>query len=116
MPIVFRGEANDPDGDTLAYTWKFGLFDKLKDSTPAIKRTFKNAGDKKVTLIASDGEKEITKTWNIKVVDKPTTPAEKIIQYGGKTYKLTLAAPGESLKANEKLIEYDGEAYKLTVV
>jgi len=114
--VIFKGEAADLDGDEIKYSWSFGLFDKLKDSAPAIKRTFKTAGDKKIVLTASDGKSKITKTWDVKVTEKPAAPAEKIIQYEGKTYRLSVASPEEQIGANEKIIEKEGVAYKLTVI
>ncbi|MBD3355179.1 hypothetical protein GF361_04300 [Candidatus Woesearchaeota archaeon] len=71
FPILFKAEAEDPDGDEITYTWKLGLFDQITNSTPGLKRTFTKSGDKKIRLIVSDGDKEITKTWKIQVVEKP---------------------------------------------
>jgi len=90
--VIFTGIAKDADNDTLSYTWKFGLFDKKKDATPVLKRKFSAAGDKKITLIASDGIEEISKTFEIRVVEKPVKKVVKtaVKTNTTKTYKTTV--------------------------
>ncbi|MEE9525898.1 MAG: PKD domain-containing protein [Candidatus Woesearchaeota archaeon] len=78
VPILFKGNAEDPDGNDLTYNWDFGMFDELEYGEPVIKRTFTSTGDKKIKLTVSDGDKEITKTWKIKVVENPFTQAAAI--------------------------------------
>ena len=65
--IIFRIEAEDPDGDELKYTWRFDLFDKY-EGNPTIARTFTTPGTKKVKVIASDGELQDEYEWIVKVV------------------------------------------------
>ncbi|MBR9692047.1 hypothetical protein GOV06_04635 [Candidatus Woesearchaeota archaeon] len=115
--VVFQGSAEDLDGDAITYTWKFGLFDKIVTNTPGLKRTFPSVGNKKVKLIVSDGYSKITKKWKIEVVERltPAKTAEKLIEYGGKTYALA-QYKGEEIGANEKLIKRDDTVYKLTIV
>ncbi|MBW2996471.1 hypothetical protein KY332_04180 [Candidatus Woesearchaeota archaeon] len=71
ITVLFKGLAEDPDGDELSYAWKFDMLDKIEDSVPGLKRTFNRLGDRTVKLIVSDGESEITRTWKINVVDNP---------------------------------------------
>ncbi len=101
FPVLFKAEAEDPDNEELTYTWKLGFFDEITNSTPGLKRTFTSAGDKKIKLIVSDGDKSITKTWNIEAVEKPinkvipkvvekTEPEKKEAETKPKKHTLTI--------------------------
>ncbi len=64
-------EAEDPDNDSLTYTWKFGMFEKYENTTPAIIRRFTIPGMKKITVIVSDGKESTKEEWKAKVIEKP---------------------------------------------
>lgn len=67
-PLIFKVEAEDPDDDKLSYVWVLGLFEKYDNLGNVMKRVFTTAGNKKVKVIISDGEKETVYEWNVKVV------------------------------------------------
>ncbi len=66
--IKFEVVAEDADGDSLTYTWKFSLLEKYESKEAGIIRTFKSPGNKKVVVVVSDGEDEIEHVWKVKVV------------------------------------------------
>ena len=66
VPVVFEVLAQDLDGDDLVYTWNFGLFQTVEGKA-AHQRRFTEPGVKKVSVTASDGEKEIVQEWNVRV-------------------------------------------------
>jgi len=68
QPVTFEAPAYDPDGDEITYRWEYGLFEEYEGKDPAQRRIFTRAGNKKVNVIISDGEKETSHEWNIKVV------------------------------------------------
>lgn len=65
--VKFEIVAEDPDGGELSYIWKFSLLEQYK-AGPSIIRTFTSLGDKKVTVIVSDGKEEAEYVFNVKVV------------------------------------------------
>lgn len=71
QPVYFTSESYDPDGDELSYKWKFDTFDSVRNAEPNLERTFTSPGQKTVKLLIYDGEKSITKQWNVNVVDMP---------------------------------------------
>lgn len=68
QPVIFEVTAYDPDGDELTYTWKYGLFEKYEGKDAIQRRIFTKAGNKNINLIISDGDKEISHEWNIRVI------------------------------------------------
>jgi hypothetical protein len=66
-PVTFIIDAVDPDGDTLTYTWDFGLLEKY-NGTSAMRRTFTSPGKKKVKVTVSDGKEKVKEEWNINMV------------------------------------------------
>jgi PKD repeat protein len=64
QPITLRIDATDPDGDALAYTWRFGWLDSHEGGSTHI-RTYVSSGEKKVTASATDGKETVTKDFVI---------------------------------------------------
>ncbi|MCK5107422.1 MAG: hypothetical protein KAQ83_01730 [Nanoarchaeota archaeon] len=77
--MVFSINVSDLDEDNITYKWNFGLIDRKIDS-PIIKRVFRRPGAKKITAIASDGIKEVKKSWLIRVKPPIVIPKEKPTQ------------------------------------
>ena len=66
--VIFKADAEDPDGDSLSYKWDFGLFEKYDNFGNTMKRVFSTAGNKKVKVTVSDGKKDISYEWDVKVI------------------------------------------------
>ena len=62
----FKVEAYDPDGDSLTYTWKGGLFDKTQGESTH-NRKFLKSGVRKFSVEVSDGKYTVEKRWKILV-------------------------------------------------
>lgn len=82
--LKFEVVAEDPDGDELTYTWKFGLLEQYK-SGAAMVRQFTSPGVKEVKVIVSDGKEEVEYEWNVNVIGKPTAvvvqkPKPKVVE------------------------------------
>ena len=67
LPILLGVYASDPDGDELEYKWKFNLLESF-NGTNFHQRIFTAPGDKKISLVISDGRDSIDYKWNIKVI------------------------------------------------
>ncbi len=67
LDVLFVGNANDPDGDTLSYAWDFG--DNIGTSTEQIPSyTFNNAGIYEVTLtVTDDGNPNLSSVATIEI-------------------------------------------------
>lgn len=65
-PVLFFVDAQDPDGKSLTYTWKFSLLESIEGGS-LYKRTFTQPGDKLVTVVVSDGNNELEYVWNVHV-------------------------------------------------
>ena len=63
----FKIVAEDADGEDLTYIWKFSLLEQYKGH-PLMERKFTSVGDKKITVVVSDGEDEDEYTWKVKVI------------------------------------------------
>ncbi len=68
QPALFELTATDPDNDPLTYEWDFGMFEKYAGSSRH-QRTFASAGQKKVTVTASDGRETVQKTFTFDVIE-----------------------------------------------
>ena len=66
-PALFEVNAADGDGDKLAYSWDFGLFDKYEGNNQH-QRIFTITGKKKVEVTVSDGLETVSKVWNVEVI------------------------------------------------
>ena len=67
QPVLLSVKAYDPDGDRLAYTWDFGLFDKHKGAANH-QRTFSERGLKEITVTVSDGYYDVRHLMYVNVI------------------------------------------------
>lgn len=95
--VVFDVKAEDADGDTLSYTWKFGLFDSTKGKA-ALKRTFSTAGKKIITVVVSDGKDSVAKKFGVLVYPKEVKKAEPAKTAQKQPVKKTTPAKTEPAK------------------
>jgi PKD repeat protein len=65
-PVLFQANVTDGDGDELSYFWKFGLFNGVKNPT-AVRRVFTRPGEKKISVVVSDGNDKVKHTWLVTV-------------------------------------------------
>lgn len=70
-PVLFEVDAIDLDGDELEYTWDFGFMQGEVKNANAISRRFTSSGEKKISLVISDGRDFIEKEWKVVVGQKP---------------------------------------------
>ena len=66
-PVLMFVKATDDDGDSLIYTWKFGLLESYK-ATPTHQRIFTSTGTKTVKVIVSDDIDKVEQLINVNVV------------------------------------------------
>lgn len=66
-PAIMFVKAVDEDGDELAYTWNFGIFQKYK-ATANHQRTFTSKGAKTIKVVVSDGTDKVEQVINVNVV------------------------------------------------
>jgi hypothetical protein len=69
-PVIFSVTAEDPDNDTLSYKWSFGFMNSVTTSKSAVKRTFKELGQKDISVTVSDGDLKKTITWHMNAVKR----------------------------------------------
>lgn len=67
-PVLFQVHAADPDNDQLNYDWKFNFYEPEVIGTDTIERTFVTPGQKTVSVIISDGQQAVEKTWAVNVL------------------------------------------------
>ena len=79
VPSYFAAVPYDYDNDTLYYTWKLGVFERVKNAPLILKRTFTMEGPKTVKLLISDGESSITKEWKINAIPVPKIPRPRSV-------------------------------------
>ncbi len=75
QPLNFSVDASDSDGDDLAYAWTFepGAEEVIGSNT--VERTFVKPGEKKVSVLVSDGEYEVSHQWAVTVEEHPMAEA-----------------------------------------
>jgi|TARA_Y100000310_G_scaffold252256_1_gene258950 hypothetical protein len=66
-PTLFEVGVIDEDGDSLTYSWNFGLFSKYEGDNKH-QRIFTTAGKKKVEVIIGDGIESVSKVWDVEVI------------------------------------------------
>lgn len=100
----FTGSATDVDDTTLNYTWYLDGRDmRISETTYTYVTTYDSAGNHTVKLVVDDGELEITKVWNVTVINLNRPPSE---------VKIISPKTGESF-AQAAEIEFDGSAKDL---
>jgi len=67
-PVLLFVRAVDPDGDSLTYTWDFGLLEKY-EATENHQRVFTTPGNKVIKVIVSDGIDSVEHVINVFVED-----------------------------------------------
>ena len=72
-PVLFSGRySEDPDGDTLTYSWVFG--DGGEGSGMVTNHTYLFEGQYGASLIVSDGEKIDIDTFTVTIIKAPVNP------------------------------------------
>ncbi len=67
-PVFMFVKAEDDDGDSLTYTWDFGLLEKY-EATENHQRTFTTSGNKVIKVTVSDGIDSVEHVINVFVED-----------------------------------------------
>ena len=75
QPRNFSVDASDSDGDNLTYTWNFEPGAEKVTGSNAVERTFVKPGEKKVSVVVSDGEYEVVQEWPVTVEELPKAEA-----------------------------------------
>lgn len=70
-PFVFAVDVFDVDGDNLTYTWNFEPGRDVVADSSKVERTFVNPGEKKVSVVVSDGLSEVRQDWVVYVPEPP---------------------------------------------
>lgn len=76
QPFNFSISAFDLDGDDLTYTWTFEPGSEKVTGSNAVERTFVVPGEKKVSVVVSDGEYEVSQQWKVTVPEEVVPAAE----------------------------------------
>ncbi len=71
-PFNFSVDAFDADGDDLTYTWTFEPGSEKITGSNMVERTFTFPGEKKVSVVVSDGEYELSQKWKVTVQEDKT--------------------------------------------
>ncbi len=69
-PLNFSVTALDKDGDNLTYVWTFEPGSERIVGSNFIERTFVTPGEKKVSIVVSDGQYEVSQEWTITVSEE----------------------------------------------
>ena len=75
QPLLFSVKAQDRDNDKLTYSWRFTPGDDVITGTDKVERTFTSAGEKRVSLVVSDGTSEVEHHWDMTVPEENLAPA-----------------------------------------
>lgn len=70
QPLLFSVDAFDSDGGNFTYTWTFEPGEEKITGSNAVERTFVNPGEKKVSVIVSDGLTEVRQDWLVTVSEE----------------------------------------------
>ncbi len=73
QPFNFSVHAVDIDGGNLTYSWTFEPGTDTVTGSSSVERTFVTPGEKKVFVVVSDGQSEVSHEWKV------TVQEEKII-------------------------------------
>ncbi len=68
QPLFFSVEGNDADGQKLSYRWIFGMAESRIEGAKTVQRIFSTPGQKKVSVVVSDGLENVKKTWIVNVL------------------------------------------------
>ena len=100
----FTGSATDIDDTTLNYTWYLDGKDlHVSETTYTYATTYESAGNHTVKVVVDDGELEISRVWNVTVINLNRPPSE---------VKIVSPRTGESF-AQSAEIEFEGSAKDL---
>ncbi len=66
-------DTDDTDGGNLTYTWTFEPGTDIVTGSNVVERTFVTAGEKKVSVVVSDGESEVSHQWKA-IVEEEVVP------------------------------------------
>jgi hypothetical protein len=100
----FSGSATDVDNAVVNYTWYLDGKDlRISETTYAYTTGYESAGNHTVKLVVDDGDKEITKIWNVTVLNKNRDPSE---------VKIISPKTGENFPQGSE-IEFEGSARDL---
>ncbi len=75
QPFNFSVDAFDADGGNLTYSWTFEPGAEKITGSNAVERTFVSPGEKKVSVVVSDGEFEVSQQWVVTVEELPKAEA-----------------------------------------
>ena len=73
QPFNFSVNAFDTDGGNLTYTWTFEPGTDIVTGSNVVERTFVTTGEKKVSVVVSDGESEVSHQWKA-IVEEEFVP------------------------------------------
>ncbi|MDP3698957.1 MAG: PKD domain-containing protein [Nanoarchaeota archaeon] len=71
QPFNFSVNVFDLDGNNLSYTWNFEPGTDIVTGSDVVERTFVTPGEKKVSVVVSDGEYEVSQEWTVTVEELP---------------------------------------------
>ncbi len=78
QPFNFSVNAVDIDDGNLTYTWTFEPGTDIVTGSNVVERTFVTAGEKKVSVVVSDGESEVSHQWKA-TVEEEFVPDAKMV-------------------------------------
>ena len=74
QPLLFSVNVVDHDFANLTYTWKFAPGNDVITGSNTVERTFVSPGEKKVSVVVSDGRSEVSQEWKVTVPEPEAVP------------------------------------------
>ncbi|MEK6905764.1 MAG: hypothetical protein AABX24_05170 [Nanoarchaeota archaeon] len=78
QPFNFSVNVFDTDGGNLTYIWTFEPGTDIVTGSNLVERTFVTASEKKISVVVSDGESEVSHQWKA-IVKEEFVPDAKVI-------------------------------------